>query len=376
LPLIVDAYTDLSSSTHNIIAALGQRNRVLRIIFQGRAGRQVEEVLAAMHVPFPQLGDLRLSSYGETLPVIPDSFLNGSTSCLHFLQFRGIPFPGLPKLLSSATHLVRLHLENIPHLGYISPEAIVTLLSVLSRLKTLTLEFQSPQSRPDRHPPPSRRSVILALDHFRFKGVIEYLEDLVTRIDAPQLEGMEITFFNQINFDNPRLAQFINRTPKLTKRDAHVQFDPDTASVVLTPGYRSLAIAILCKEPDRQVSSIEQICDSSLQPLSTVEDLYIECRYLRVDSRKYAVENTLWLQLLLPFTAVKNLYLSWEFAPHIAAALQELDGDRIIEVLPSLQNIFVEQPPGPFQEKIRQFVATRQLSNHTITISRWVRPPW
>ena len=67
-----------------------------------------------------------------------------------------------------------------------------------------------------------------------------------------------------------------------------------------------------------------------------------------------AIENTLWLQLLLPFTAVKNLYLSMDFAPGIAAALQELVVARITEVLPSLQNIFVKglEPSGAFQKTL------------------------
>jgi len=79
------------------------------------------------------------------------------------------------------------------------------------------------------------------------------------------------------------------------------------------------------------------------------------------------------LQLLLPFTAVKDLYLSKEFAPGIAAALQELVGARITEVLPSLQNIFMEglEPSGPLQEIIGRFVAARLLSDHPIAISAW-----
>jgi hypothetical protein len=70
---------------------------------------------------------------------------------------------------------------------------------------------------------------------------------------------------------------------------------------------------------------------------------------------------------------VKNLYLSEEFATGIAAALQELVGGRITEVLPSLQNIFVDGlwPSGPFQENIAQFVAARQLSDHPIAVSVW-----
>jgi hypothetical protein len=83
--------------------------------------------------------------------------------------------------------------------------------------------------------------------------------------------------------------------------------------------------------------------------------------------------NTLWWQLFLPFTAVKDLYISKQFAPGIAAALQELVGGTITEVLPGLQNIFVEslERSGPFQESIGQFVAARQLSGHPIAIPNW-----
>ena len=81
-------------------------------------------------------------------------------------------------------------------------------------------------------------------------------------------------------------------------------------------------------------------------------------------------ENTLWLQVLLPFTAVIILYLSGEFAPGIAVALQELVGARITEVLPSLQSIFIDglEASGPFQENIRQFITARQLSGHPVAV--------
>ncbi len=104
---------------------------------------------------------------------------------------------------------------------------MAALLSVLSSLKELYLSFQYPQSRPDRvnrRPPPSTRSVIPALKYFAFKGVIEYLEDLVTDIDAPQLNRLSITFFWQINLDRPQLAQFISRSPSLGDRGVYVKF--------------------------------------------------------------------------------------------------------------------------------------------------------
>ena len=87
------------------------------------------------------------------------------------------------------------------------------------------------------------------------------------------------------------------------------------------------------------------------------------------------IENSEWLDLLFPLTAVKNLYLSKEFAPHIAPALQELTEGRRTEVLPALQNVLLEgfQPSVPVQEGIGQFISARQLTNHPVTISVWDR---
>jgi F-box-like len=376
LPLTIHGSMDLTSGADNIIAALRKSNRVCNVELY-LAGRQFEEVLAAMHVSFPELTNLRLSSHDENPPVIPDSFLDGSAPRLRNFSLNGIPFLGLPNL--SATHLVSLNLSDIPHSGYISPEEMVAPLSVLSSLEILSLGFRSPQSHPDwesRSIPRLKCSILPALRRLHFKGVTEYLEELVTRIDTPQLDGMNITFFNQIDFACTRLAQFIDCTPKLRARDeAHVQLDDRTAGISLRNRTSNLSlrvyellINISCREPDWQLSSIEQICNS-LHLLSTPEDLYIEHGYSQLVWKSGAIEDILWSELLRPFAAVKNLYLSKEFAPGIAVALKELVG--IAEVLPKLQNIFVEglQPSGPLQENIGQFVAERRLSDHPIAIS-------
>jgi hypothetical protein len=126
---------------------------------------------------------------------------------------------------------------------------------------------------------------------------------------------------------------------------------------------------------DWQLSSLEQVCTLSLPPLSTLEDLYIhEVPDWRPDWHDN-IENILWLELLHPFTAVKNIYLSEEFAPRIVSALQELVGGSTTEVLPTLQNIFLErlQPSGPVQEGIRKFVASRQVTSHPIAVFFWDR---
>ena len=382
LPLIVKGDVVVSSRMDNVISALEQTNRVRQVDLYLEAW-QLAVVLESMQVSFSELTNLRLWSLGAT-QVIPDSFLGGSAPRLRILHFYSIPFPGLPKLLLTATHLVQLYLHCIPHSGYISPKAMATLISVLSRLESLHLEFPSPLSRPDlesRIQSPSERSVLPALHEFCFKGFTEYLEEFVTHIDTPGLDRMEITFFNQIDFDCPRLVQFINGTPILREPDeAHVQFHYSTASVTLRyrtskPGFNDLRINISNREQDWQPSSLAQVFDSSLptRALSMVEDLYIKYHYWLAVWENDAIENALWQELLYPFTAVKNLYISREFAPGIGAALQELVGGRVTEMLPNLQNVFVEELmlSGLFQENIRQFVAARQFSNHPITISVW-----
>ena len=55
---------------------------------------------------------------------------------------------------------------------------------------------------------------------------------------------------------------------------------------------------------------------------------------------------------------VKNLYLSSEFVPSIAATLQELVRARNTDEFPNLQNILVKglNPSGSLQENFGQFV--------------------
>ena len=254
---------------------------------------------------------------------------------------------------------------------------------MLSSLETLFLKFQSPRSHPGGlwSSQPPKHIILPALRRFEFKGVTEYLEELVNRI--PQLNNMKITFFNQIDFNTPRLAQFINCTPTLRVPNevrVHVVV-PEIASIgfrywASENSFGYLSISISCGEADWQLSSIEQVCNS-LHSLSTVENLNLYIKggpgYPLPAWEDDPIENTLWLQLLLPFTGVKNLSLSVELAPGIAATLKGLVTSRVTEILPSLQNIFVQglDRSGPLRENIEQFVAARQLSDNPIAIFDW-----
>jgi F-box-like len=385
-PLVVDDIDGPTEDMDNVVAALERRDRVDRIRLRWVHGSSLEKVLAEMQEPFPELTFLQLSSSRESVPIVLDSFLGRSAPRLGVLVLDGIPFPGLPELLLSATYLVYLHLYNIPHSGYISPDAMVTALTALTCLQFLDIGFRSPRSHPDqasRLPPPPSRTVFPALTIIWFKGVCEYLDDLVARIDAPQLNNLHIMLFNDVVFDAPQFIQFISRTPTLKAvENAHVVFGHRKAiincSSQTSPYQVQVTVGVSCRELDWQVSSLEQLYASHFPPLSTLEDLYI---YEPLDGEqpdwRDNIENTLWLDLLHRFSTVKNLYLSKEFAPRIVAALQELGVLRTTEVLPTLQNIFLEEvePAGRAQEDIGRIVTARRLFGHTITVSHWERDP-
>jgi hypothetical protein len=133
-----------------------------------------------------------------------------------------------------------------------------------------------------------------------------------------------------------------------------------------------------------------------------VEHLYIEA-YL--DLWEDDIEKSQWLELLHPFTAVKDLHISQVLTPQIAHALQELVGERVTEVLPALHGLFLgtakkrlrydlvesdgdggddddnynddDDKPDPsedsklVEESIGQFASARQLAGHPITISHY-----
>ena len=377
LPIVIHHSNRQKWGWDNVIAALERNDRVCQITLE--LDLQWEKVLDAMQELFPTLTHLMLSSDIEIPLVIPDSFMGGSAPRLQYLQFERVPIPRLTKLLLSATDLVHLKLRHIPHSGYISPEAMVTCLSMLPRLEELYLTFESPRSRPNRESRrllPPTRSVLPALIKLQFVGVSEYLEDFVARIDSPLLDSLEITLFHQLIFDTPQLIEFISRTTTPEVHDqAQVFFSDFHVGVAFANASSSscyLMLSVSCGQPEWQLSSIAQICTSlfSQSSIHMVERLFILDRSSSILEWQGDIEGRQWLELLQPFTAVKNLYLSKKFAPRIAPSLQELVGGRTTEVLPALQKLCLEKHhSGPFKEAIKKFVAERLLSNHPVAIS-------
>jgi len=378
--------TVLEEGAENIISSLGHNDRVSCIDLRHIPISLMERFMAAMKEPFPELTDLTLiSSTGDrTMPLfLPDSFLGGFAPRLQSLLLEYRPSPALPRVLLSASGLVHLHLWSVLYSEYNSPEVMATCLSTMTRLESLRLGFHYPRHRPNpesRCPPPLTRAVLSALTLFSFKGCTDYLEDLVSRLDAPLLGKAEMTFFSPLIFDTTQLLQFIGRTESF-ESFCHAAIELDSLSTVtLYPqtrivGHEKLLLGIVNVVADWQLLSLAQFCNSSLPPLSTLERLDIRKDPSRLPHGYDDMANTRWLELLRPFAAVKDLSLSEGLALRVGPALQELAGERVMEVLPALENIFLEglglQPSGRDREAIEPFVTARQLSGRPVTVHRW-----
>lgn len=374
----------------NILDALERNDRIYQIEFQEIPSSLLELYVEMMQVSFPALTSLELWSEDIPVSVIPDLFMGGSAPRLRSFDLNGVPFPALPKLLVASIDLVNLSVWRTPHSGYIIPEAMVTCLSSLIRLESFTLGFLSSQSYPasnrgTRRPLPLTRVVLPALTFFEFRGVSEYLEDLVARVDAPRLTEVMIVFFNQLLFNTPQFGQFLSRSEKFQRLNRAdiifkswgvvVSLPMSTSAVNEDPG---LQLGIFCKEVDWQLSSIVQVCASSSPALSTLEHLSIQQYIWTYEQPQLQInieDSTQWLELFQPFSVVKNLYLSKEVMLSVMHPLKGLSGERVTEVLPALQNIFLEafKPVEPIQEAIKPFIAARQLFGHPVAIHDWQR---
>ena len=376
LPILVYAYseTSLVRGVTNLLAALKQHDRVYKINIRGISNSLLKQ-FGAVKKPFPALTELKLRSYDKSAPVLPDSYLGGCAPRLQELFLRGISFPTLPKLLPSAHDLFSLQLWDIPHSGYVSPETMVTCLSALTNLDLLELSFRSPRSRAckeSRRLPPLTRVVLPTLTRFYFGGDRDYLEDIVSAIDIPRLHQLVVRFFNQLTFDTPFLRHFIGRTETFkSPYRASVQFRDGSVQVTIywTHAMKNshISFGVSCKPSDWQVWSLKQFWGSSLSPLLTLETLEIsEYREHWHDD----MQVTQWLELLRPFTSVKNLVLHKKMVQFVTPALQVITRESETEALPALEKLSLRgpQPSGPAKEAIEVFVATRQFSGHPVAV--------
>lgn len=212
-----------------------------------------------MEEPLPALTGPHVQSNEVMDLVIPDAFLAGSAPSLRYCPLEGIAFTALHRFIVSAIHLTKLWLQRIPHARYISPEMMVTCLAVLLNLEELFIGFQYPRA-PQINSPPPTRTVLPTVTYFGFKGVSEYLEDLVARINTPKLHNLNIWIFMDNIFTIPQLHGFISRAERLKLRKrVSMESYPWSARIAIGLAPR-LHLGFKCDRLDWRVSSMAQLC--------------------------------------------------------------------------------------------------------------------
>ena len=344
---------------------------------------EVEQFAAMMDGTFPALTDLRVCTPKTDLDAeLPDSFLGGSAPRLQSFVLEGVVFPALPNLVLSSSHFQYLHLDDVPHAGYISPEAMITFLLALPNLKGLTIGFASPESHPlQMSPPTSTHALLPSLTYFEFNGASEYLVDFIARIDTPMLNNFQITFFSDVIPNISQLHKFIDRTDKLkTFIQAEVYLRSwEVQAVFKSPANPGLDIT--CNVSDWPLSSMMRLCEQLLTIPSQVGQLKLcgedwdELYFSIEEESQEDLDDAQWRQLLDPFVSVKSLYVSKRLGPFVASALEKLIGESVTEVLPTLDNLFFEGFGSSefVQKTIESFVSIRQLSGYPLIVRRWER---
>ncbi|KAH9045903.1 hypothetical protein EDB83DRAFT_2317781 [Lactarius deliciosus] len=185
-------------------------------------------------------------------------------------------------------------------------------LAVLTRLETLIIQFYPLVYLPEqwrRCPEPSMWAVLPALTDFEFGGFGEYSEDFMAQIDAPRFH----------------LAYLTLVLSRMSAACSHVQ-------------YQYLAIY-----------------DCENRPGSSWHDY---------------IDRTGWLAFFRQLTTVETLYIYGGLAAQAVRALEDVLGEMVTEVLPSLHSLWVHTS---YLELVNlkpaeQFIALRRLYGRPVTI--------
>jgi hypothetical protein len=96
---------------------------------------------------------------------------------------------------------------------------MVTGLSALTRPTHLRVDFVFEEIFAYLPPPPLTRALLPALTEFEFRGANAYWEDLLARIDVPQLESLTIIFTQRALDIRPTISRSDDRAIRLCGGD-------------------------------------------------------------------------------------------------------------------------------------------------------------
>ena len=193
-----------------------------------------------------------------------------------------------------------------------------------------------------------------------FQGVSSYLERLTAQINAPLLEHLDITLFDQIAFALSHLSHFIKRTEGFKLFDAEVLFWRDVVCIALGRHSgdwydRRFVLRVKCTQLDWQIDCAGQICRELMPVLSGMETLTLDFHEEVMPAEWQGageIDDTTWHELLRSFIGVKELRIWNSLSEELSRALEiALDPG----LLP-LENLIIEfrQDPVGFQLRMRR----------------------
>ena len=382
LPLIIEYNLFAGRAPNhedNLLAALENPDRVA--LLDLRFGDKHSKLVTVLQKPFPMLTELRLKL--ELVEQLPGRCLGGSMPCLQELHIHYPPLSLLrllPMLLVSIPGLVTLDLSDIPPTGYISPQEMATCLSILTRLTSLSIEFQVADvtfALPEQIDPATLTPIILpSLTSICFKGICAYMEGLMVQIDCPCLRKIDLSYFYpSLGFQVMQLSNFINRSedhqPTLFSRTEVNIGEWEIALHVFPKGPDSFSISLRLRYYEWEVSDLLHVFSKFSQTLSNTHNLHIGFS----GNRGTEMGHSEWVQLLRPFTTMKALRIYGDLAEDAALFLEDIDAEMATDLFPALEIICItkgllEFSSSSIAKSVAKFCAVRRPSGRPVTLLR------
>jgi len=343
-PLIVDYVNDSrglsAEDKEGIRFALQRRDRVRRICLLGLRGS-----VALMNKEFPMLEYLflwyclvDLGNWQRPLDSLPQTF---KAPNLRHLVLSPTTFPKVLPLLSATVCLVTLSLGID---GYFHPNDLLERLAHLPQLEMLRIAFLSPVPN---HGAQERLLYTLSITEvtipnlrwFWFKGTSAYLEALLPGMNAPLIDNLQITFFDQINHPVPNLLQYLRIAENLTFGRARFLFYDRAVSVTIYPRDEERKYTFYIEARggrlDQQLFFVAQLFNSLSPAFSSVEVLTIDYKKHTLSSE---ASRSQWRKLLKSFHNVETLRVHSGLVGDISRSLQ-LEEEPPLELLPKLKEL-------------------------------------
>ena len=297
------------------MVALEQSDRVISISLT--ITPSLLEKLSTIEGVFLELQDLVLLSQDDIPLTLLSTFRCGQR--LRRLHSTRVAFPALlqPLFASSSTNLIDLQLHDAFLPWVISPIVLKDVLSEMTQLRSLSLHFCSSTNCHFPLPLYGECPVLPALTSLNFQGSIAYLEGIVTTIEAPSLEDIDITS------DDPFLA--LSKFKVLIDQiemhrshcRAHILSSEPTISISLTqPGAPiRLKLQALYKPSSIHIYLMAQICNPSPFLFNGEGDLRISTT--RPSILMDSAHSRELLELLNQFTGKRLFHLNMNHSMNV-----------------------------------------------------------